>query len=88
MLDLLFGHVWPEPGAVADSVILATKGTLVLVEQDVKPEGHLIAVMLGGPIVRLLQGSDEQLFVYRGGGGSLIRTESNAVEEGGYFALT
>lgn len=63
MLNLLFGHVWPEPRAVADSFILATKGTLVLVEKDVKPEGHLIAVMLGGPIVRLLQGSDEQLLV-------------------------
>lgn len=65
MLNLLLGNFRPETRTITHALIVSRITTVVVIKEHVEPEGHLVAIMLGGPVVCLLQRGHQQLFVCR-----------------------
>lgn len=63
VLSLLLCHIGPEARSVTDATVRLGI-CVVFIEKHVKPEGHLISVVLRSPVVGLLQRSDEQLLIW------------------------
>jgi hypothetical protein len=50
----MLGRLVTETRTVAHGILRTRQGTFV-VEEHVEPEGHLVAIMFGSPVMGLLQ---------------------------------
>jgi hypothetical protein len=54
VLNLQLRHIWAEARPVTHDLLWARQRT-VIVKQHVEPKRHLVSIMLGSPVMNLLQ---------------------------------